>query len=60
MENISYISTRGNTKPVTSAQAIKQGLADDGGLFMPEIIPSLTTEDFDFLKRHLTPKEPLT
>ncbi len=50
MKNINYISTRGNTKPVLSAQAIKQGLADDGGLFMPEVIPSLTKEDFDFLK----------
>ncbi len=50
MKNINYISTRGKTLPVSSAQAIKQGLADDGGLFMPETIPSLTQEDFDFLK----------
>ena len=50
MKNINYISTRGNTAPVSSAQAIKQGLADDGGLFMPEFIPSLTKEDLDFLK----------
>ncbi len=56
MKNINYISTRGNTKPVTSAQAIKQGLADDGGLFMPETIPSLTTEDFDFLKKASYPE----
>ncbi len=56
MENISYISTRGNTKPVTSAQAIKQGLADDGGLFMPETIPALTSEDFDFLKKASYPE----
>ncbi len=51
MKNISYISTRGKTLPVTSAQAIKQGLANDGGLFMPETIPALTKEDFDFLKK---------
>jgi len=42
-----YISTR-DTKPVSekkyvsSAQAIKQGLAPDGGLFIPETIPALT------------------
>ncbi|WP_031515949.1 threonine synthase [Desulfofalx alkaliphila] len=31
-----YISTRGQTEPVVSAQAIKQGIAPDGGLFVPE------------------------
>ena len=30
-----YISTRGNGGKVTSAQAIKQGIAADGGLFVP-------------------------
>lgn len=56
MRNINYISTRGNTKPVTSAQAIKQGLADDGGLFMPAEIPALTASDFDFLKNATYPE----
>ena len=56
MKNINYISTRGNTKPVTSAQAIKQGLADDGGLFMPETIPALTEQDFEFLKKATYPE----
>ena len=56
MKTINYISTRGNTKPVSSAQAIKQGLADDGGLFMPEIIPTLTKEDFDVLKKAAYPE----
>ncbi len=56
MNNINYISTRGNTKPVTSAQAIKQGLADDGGLFMPETIPALTKKDFKFLKKASYPE----
>jgi threonine synthase len=38
-----YISTRTNTqKAETSAYAIKTGLASDGGLFMPETIPTLT------------------
>ena len=50
-----YISTR-DTKPVseknyvTSAQAIKQGLAPDGGLFMPTEIPALTVGDMERLK----------
>ena len=42
MKNINYISTRGNGGVTTAAGAIKQGLAGDGGLFMPETIPSFT------------------
>ncbi|MBQ9116498.1 MAG: threonine synthase [Clostridia bacterium] len=38
---MNYISTRGNGGKVTAAGAIKQGLAGDGGLFMPESIPTL-------------------
>jgi len=56
MKNINYISTRGNTTPVSAAQAIKQGLADDGGLFMPEIIPQLTSEDMVFIKKASYPE----
>ena len=41
-----YQSTRDNQKnKIESAQAIKQGLANDGGLFVPDDIPSLTEED---------------
>lgn len=38
-----YYSTRSTTKdsPKTSAEVIKQGLAEDGGLFMPEHIPTI-------------------
>ena len=39
-----YISTRGKCEPCSPAQAIKQGLASDGGLFMPEYIPELSDE----------------
>ncbi len=56
MNNINYISTRGNAEKVTSAQAIKQGLAGDGGLFMPEIIPQLCGDDFDILKKSSYPE----
>ena len=41
-----YKSTRSTAAAtVTAAQAIKQGLADDGGLFVPESIPALTEGD---------------
>ena len=37
-----YISTRGASAAVDSAQAVLEGLAPDGGLYMPENLP-----DFD-------------
>ncbi len=41
-----FKSTRSNEKAVaTAAQVIKQGLADDGGLFVPESIPALTEQE---------------
>ena len=36
-----YYSTRGTAAPVDSAQAVLEGLAPDGGLYMPEKIPTL-------------------
>lgn len=43
-----YISTRGAHKEgVSSAYAIKTGLASDGGLFMPQRIPEI---DLEFIK----------
>ena len=36
-----YSSTRGNEKKVTASQAILQGLSEDGGLFVPDHIPTL-------------------
>lgn len=37
--NLYYQSTRGDKKRVLSAEAIIKGIADDGGLFVPESIP---------------------
>ncbi len=37
-----YISTRGKAHPVDFSGAVLQGLARDGGLFLPEVIPNLT------------------
>lgn len=42
-----YVSTRGSDERVLSATAIKKGIACDGGLFMPESLPSI---DLDFIK----------
>lgn len=38
-----YRSTRGDQAAVSASQAILKGLADDGGLYMPERIPALET-----------------
>jgi threonine synthase len=47
-----YISTRDvglNPHSVSSAEAIKEGLAPDGGLYIPTSIPRLSAGDFDAL-----------
>lgn len=41
-----YFSTRGNG-PVTLDRALVDGLAPDGGLFLPEDLPAFTPTDFD-------------
>lgn len=38
---ILYKSTRSDSTPVTASQAILKGLADDGGLYVPIVIPAL-------------------
>lgn len=37
------ISTRGESPPVSFTEAMKQGLAPDGGLYMPDPLPKLPT-----------------
>ena len=39
--NLLYKSTRSKEGAVTASEAILKGLADDGGLFVPEYIPKL-------------------
>ena len=41
MENIVYQSTRGGEQDVTASTAILKGLAEDGGLFVPQQLPVL-------------------
>ncbi|SHO47133.1 threonine synthase [Anaerocolumna xylanovorans] len=40
--NLLYQSTRSHAAPITASQAILKGLAEDGGLYVPESIPKLT------------------
>lgn len=47
--DLRYKSTRGAGGTVTASEAVLKGLADDGGLFVPERIPKLDV-DFDTLK----------
>ena len=46
-----YNSTRNSQMKISAAEAIAQGLASDGGLFMPETIPSLTAVDIASLEK---------
>ena len=39
-----YKSTRGGKKRITAAQAIAQGLSEDGGLYVPEDFPALSEQ----------------
>ena len=49
-KQMKYYSTRDTKKQkFESAQVIKQGLAADGGLFIPETIPTLDSEDIKTL-----------
>lgn len=50
--DLRYSSTRGKDRGLTASQAILKGLADDGGLFMPEKIPA-----FDFKLKDLTSRD---
>jgi threonine synthase len=43
-KNLYYKSTRGDKKRVLSTEAIIKGIADDGGLFVPETIPQINKD----------------
>ncbi|PTY05815.1 threonine synthase [Opitutaceae bacterium EW11] len=62
-----FISTRGQTSPLGFSDAVATGLAPDGGLFLPETLPTFTAAEltrfeglkyaelcFDFLQRFAT------
>ena len=49
---MNYVSTRDTSevpRSIPSAEAIKNGIAPDGGLYMPEKIPTLTEADLERL-----------
>ncbi|MCR3921830.1 MAG: threonine synthase [Firmicutes bacterium] len=43
MEQLMYQSTRGDDQVVSASEAILRGIASDGGLYVPTVIPRLTT-----------------
>jgi threonine synthase len=43
MSDLRFVSTRGNAPPVTLSEAIAQGLAPDGGLYVPTRLPAVDT-----------------
>ena len=48
MKELFYKSTRNSGIRVTASQAILKGLSDEGGLFIPERIPTLDRPIEDF------------
>ncbi|MDI9472882.1 MAG: threonine synthase, partial [Bacillota bacterium] len=40
-----YISTRGNAQPIIAEKAILEGLAPDGGLYVPQYFPVLPNKE---------------
>ena len=50
MSEILYESTRGGQRGVTASQAILQGLAPDGGLYVPQSMPTLPDGFFEEMK----------
>ncbi len=44
-----YCSTRGKVRGIPFSEAVMMGLADDGGLLLPEVIPSLSPAELQQL-----------
>ena len=44
--DVQYLSTRGGARPVNLDDALRQGLAADGGLLLPESLPRFAPDDF--------------
>jgi len=42
-----YISTRGGISPIPFKEAVMMGLATDGGLLLPEVLPKVTPESLN-------------
>lgn len=46
---MNFISTRGKSPAVTAAEAIRRGLAPDGGLYVPEKLPVFSPDELEEL-----------
>ena len=58
---MNYQSTRGKSgESLDSAQIIKQGLALDGGLFIPDEIPTITSDEIESLRSLSYPERAAT
>ncbi len=51
-----FYSTNKKSEPVSFKEAVLKGIADDGGLFMPETIPSLSKEFWDNISEYDLPE----
>lgn len=51
-----YCSTRGQVHNLSFSEAVMMGLADDGGLLLPETIPTLSKPELDALARRPYPQ----
>ena len=47
-----YISTRGGISPISFKDAVMMGLATDGGLLLPEILPKIAPETLSRWQSH--------
>jgi len=46
MSSLSFLSSRGGAPPVALSEAIRQGLAPDGGLYVPDRLPEIDLGGF--------------
>lgn len=53
---IRYVSTRGGIEPVDFDEAVLQGFAADGGLFVPDSIPVVTSQQLSDWQNHSYPE----
>ena len=51
---MNFVSTRGRSQPLNFSSALREGLAPDGGLYVPEAFPKFDLREFELCK---TPSE---
>jgi len=58
MSDLRFLSSRGNAPAVTLSEAIQQGLAPDGGLYVPTRLPSVDLASFAGCRAFLRSRTP--